>query len=106
GPQVLDLSNNDRPTIVEAIAMSGDLKLTAKRYDILVIREEGGRRHSYRLDIRDADIMNSPAYYLAQNDIIYVEPNTTAIQGYRRPWYLSLGMTVLGVGLTIYNLIN
>lgn len=106
GGSVLDFSGNDRPTVLDAIAMSGDLSMTAKRYDILVIREEAGRRHSYRLDIRDADIMNSPAYYLAQNDIIYVEPNTTAIQAYRRPWYLSLGMSLLGIGLTLFNLIN
>ncbi|NGM63407.1 hypothetical protein G5B30_15965 [Sphingobacterium sp. SGG-5] len=106
GSQVMDFSDNDRPTILDAIAMSGDLKITAKRNDILVIREEGGRRHSYRLDIRDADIMNSPAYYLAQNDVIYVEPNTTGIQGNRRPWYLSLGMTVVGAALTIYSLFN
>ncbi|NGF56516.1 polysaccharide export protein [Parapedobacter sp. SGR-10] len=106
GAQVIDLSDNDRPTILDAIAMSGDLKITARRNDILVIREEGAQRRSYRLDIRDAGILNSPAYYLTQNDIIYVEPNTTGIQGNRRPWYLSLGMTVIGAGLTIYNLFN
>ncbi len=104
--QIIDFSDSDRPTILDAIATAGDLQITAKRNDILVIREEDGKRASYRLDIRDAEIMNSPAYYLAQNDIIYVEPNTTAIQAYRRPWYLSLGMTILGVGLTIFSLFN
>src|SRR5690606_37267784 len=99
-------SDNDRPTILDAIASAGDLKITAKRDDILVTREEEGKRHSYRLDIRDADIMNSPAYYLAQNDIIYIEPNTTGIQGNRSTWYLSLGMTVVTVGLTIFNFFN
>ncbi len=104
--QIIDFSDSDRPTILDAIATAGDLQITAKRNDILVIREEDGKRASYRLDIRDANMMNSPAYYLAQNDIIYVEPNTTAIQAYRRPWYLSLGMTILGVGLTIFSLFN
>lgn len=105
-PQVIDFSEYDRPTVLDAIAMAGDLMMTAKRNDILVVREEGGMRQSYRLDIRDADIMNSPAYYLAQNDIIYIEPNMTGIQANRSTWYLSLGMTVLGLGLTIINLIN
>jgi len=104
GSQVIDFSEHDRPTILDAIATSGDLQMTAKRDDILVIREANGQRQSYRLDIRDAEIFNSPAYYLAQNDIIYVEPNTTGIQANRRPWYLSLGMTVIGAGLTIYSL--
>lgn len=102
--QVIDFSGHDRPTVLDAIATSGDLQMTAKRDDILVIREVNGQRQSYRLDIRDAEIFNSPAYYLAQNDIIYVEPNTTGIQANRRPWYLSLGMTVIGAGLTIYRL--
>jgi polysaccharide export outer membrane protein len=102
-PQVLDFSTTDRPTILEAIAQSGDLRMTAKRNDILLIREVGGKRVSYRVDIRDSEILNSPAYYLAQNDIIYVEPNTTGIQANRSTWYFTLGMTILTVGLTIFN---
>ncbi|MGJ1509317.1 polysaccharide biosynthesis/export family protein [Sphingobacterium siyangense] len=102
--QVIDFTMNDRPTILEAIAQSGDLKITARRNDILVIREEEGNRKSYRLDIRDSEIVNSPAYFLAQNDIIYVEPNTTGIQGNKSTWYLSLGMTLITVGLTVFNL--
>jgi polysaccharide export outer membrane protein len=102
--QLLEFTENDRPTILEAIAQSGDLKITAKRNDILLIREENGTRMSYRLDIRDSEILNSPAYYLAQNDIIYIEPNTTGIQANKSTWYLSLGMTLITVGLTIFNL--
>lgn len=101
--QVLDFSNTDRPTILEAIAQSGDLRITAKRNDILLIRENGGKRISYRVDIRDSEILNSPAYYLAQNDIIYIEPNTTGIQANRSTWYITLGMTLITVGLTIFN---
>lgn len=101
--QVLDFSMTDRPTILEAIAQSGDLKITARRNDILLIREENGTRISYRLDIRDSEILNSPAYYLAQNDIIYIEPNTTGIQANKSTWYISLGMTLITVGLTIFN---
>lgn len=71
-------------------------------------RDRGGEiifeKEAYRLDFRDADIFNSPASYLAQYEIIYVEPNNTGIQANRRPWCLSLGMTVIGAGLTIYSL--
>lgn len=105
-PRVLDFSATDRPTLLEAIAESGDIRINAKRNDILIIREENGKRVSYRVDIRDANILNSPAYYLAQNDIIYVEPNTSAIQANRSTWYISLGMTIISVGLTIFNIIN
>ncbi|WP_140937930.1 polysaccharide biosynthesis/export family protein [Sphingobacterium lumbrici] len=105
-PQVLDFSTTDRPTLLEAIAQAGDIRINAKRDDILVIREESGKRVSYRVDLRDADIFNSPAYYLAQNDIIYIEPNSSAIQANRSTWYITLGMTIITVGLTILNVFN
>lgn len=104
GAQVINYAEHDRPTVLEAIAASGDLNIMAKRSDILLIREVDGRRQSYRLDIRDANLLNSPAYYLAQNDIIYIEPNSTGIQGYRRAWYLTVGMTFVTAGLTLYTL--
>lgn len=67
---------NQRITIVEAIGVAGDLKITGKRDNILVIRHENGKKIIYRLDLTKMDIINSPAYYLKQNDIVYVEPST------------------------------
>lgn len=67
-------SNGDRVTILEAIAQAGDLASNANLGNIEVIREEGNVRQVYSLDIRNSDIFNSPAYYLAQNDIVYVAP--------------------------------
>lgn len=65
---------NDRVTILEAIARAGDLANNADLGQIAVIREEGNKRQVYTVDIRSTDIFNSPAYYLAQNDIIYARP--------------------------------
>ena len=41
---------------------------------IAVIREEDNTRRVYTIDIRNSDLFNSPAYYLAQNDIVYIRP--------------------------------
>lgn len=66
---------NEKISIVEAIARAGDLNLYGQRDKIFLIREnEHGQREYHQLNINDADIFNSPYFYLQQNDIIYVEP--------------------------------
>lgn len=65
----------EKMSVVEAIAQSGDLGLQGKRKNILLIREDAtGMKSAHRMDLTDANIINSPYYYLQQNDIIYVEP--------------------------------
>jgi hypothetical protein BACCOPRO_03208 len=66
--------DGDRVTLLEAIAQAGDLACNADLGKIAVIREEGSIRKVHTVDIRNSDIFNSPAYYLAQNDIVYVRP--------------------------------
>lgn len=68
--------NSDKVTVLEAIAMAKDLTIFGERDHVYVIREENGQRKSYQLDLRSADIFKSPAYYLKQNDVIYVQPNS------------------------------
>jgi polysaccharide export outer membrane protein len=66
---------NERITILEVIGLAGDLKITAIRKNILVVREENNQKKEIRIDLTSKDIFDSPAYYLKQNDVIYVEPN-------------------------------
>jgi polysaccharide export outer membrane protein len=68
--------NRDHLTILDALAIAGDMTIHGQRENVMVIREENGQRKAYRIDMTDArKTMSSPAYYLQQNDIIYVEPN-------------------------------
>lgn len=69
--------DDDRLNIIEAIAMAGDLNITGERDQVYVIRTEDGIRTTMRVDLRSKDLFNSPAYYIKQNDIIYVVPNST-----------------------------
>jgi polysaccharide export outer membrane protein len=64
----------DRITLLEAIAKAGDLSTNARVDRVSVIREEDGVRKVYTHDLRTKDVFKSPAYYLQQNDIVYVEP--------------------------------
>jgi polysaccharide export outer membrane protein len=73
--------SSERITLIEAISMAKDLTIYGKRDNILVIREVNGVKSYNRIDITKAEFIHSPFYYLAQNDVVYVEPNKTRING-------------------------
>jgi polysaccharide biosynthesis/export protein len=75
----LKLFNNHRVTLFDAIGASGDLTLYAKRYNILIVRDNQGLKTFNRVDITKADFVNSPFYYLDQNDLVYVEQRKAKI---------------------------
>lgn len=72
--------NKDHLTIVEAIAMAGDIAPDGMRQNVTVMREgENGRQTVYKVDLTDMKLLaQSPVYYMQQNDVIYVEPNDKA----------------------------
>ena len=65
----------DRITLLEAISMAGDLSIFGKRDKVYLTRQNNDSRITYQLDLRDTSIYSSPAFYLKQDDVIYVEPN-------------------------------
>lgn len=68
--------NKDHFTIVDALAYAGDMTITADRRNVLVTRQTDGANLVYQLDMTNMqDVLNSPAYYLQQNDLVYVAPN-------------------------------
>lgn len=64
---------NERVTLPEAISMAGDLTPFAKHDNILVIRDENGKKQFGRVNLNSRDIFNSPYYYLHSGDLVYVE---------------------------------
>lgn len=72
--------NGERITILEALGMAGDLKIKGRRDNIMVTRSFKGTKVHMKLDLTTKEAMNSPAYYLTQNDVVYVEPNKSAIK--------------------------
>lgn len=69
--------DRDRFTILDALSMAGDLTIQGRRDNIMVLREEYGAQKAYSININDAEqLYSSPAFYLQQNDIVYVEPNS------------------------------
>jgi polysaccharide export outer membrane protein len=67
--------NRDRFTVLDAIAEAGDLSIQGKRTNVTVLRMEDGHQIAHKIDLTNASAtLNSPVYYLQQNDIVYVEP--------------------------------
>ncbi len=65
----------DKVTILQALSLAGDLTIYGQRENVSVIRERDGERVFYQINLCDVDLFKSPAYYLQQNDVIYVEPS-------------------------------
>jgi len=86
---------DDKITILEAIGRAGDLTIYGKRDDILVIRHDPNDGITYhRVNLRSADLIYSPVFYLKQNDVVYVSPNNTAVARSRINENRSLGVSV------------
>ena len=67
---------NGKVTILEALALARDLTIYGQRDNVKVVRENSdGKREIAELNLNDASILNSPFYYLQQNDVVYVTPN-------------------------------
>ena len=65
----------ERVTLLEALSMAGDLTIHGRRDRVKVYREINGKKEFINNDLRSSSIINSPSFYLQQNDVVYVEPN-------------------------------
>ena len=66
---------DERISLTEALGLAGDLTIYGKRENVFLIREVDGQKRYAQFDLTSINVVNSPSYYLTQNDVIYVEPN-------------------------------
>ena len=66
----------ERINVLEAIALAGDMTAVGKRENVLIIRENNGKRKLLRVNLNDKKLLESPDYYLQQNDIVYIEADS------------------------------
>lgn len=106
--------NNDKVTILQAISLARDLTIFGLRENVCVIREREGERVIYEINLCDVSMFNSPAYYLQQNDVVYVQPSsvkarqsTTDDKSLRlTSIFVSGGSLLVSVAALIVNLIR
>lgn len=71
--------DSEKVNILQALGRAGDLNLTAQREDILLLREVDGVQTHVRIDLRSSDILQSPYFYMQQNDVLYIPPSATRV---------------------------
>lgn len=104
--------DRDRLTILDALSMAGDLTIYGNRYKVIVLRQEGDTQRVYGIDLTSGNhIYSSPAYYLQQNDVVYVEPNAvkarqSTVNGNNvrsTSFWISLASLLTSVAILIFN---
>ncbi len=97
---------NEKLDIFEAIAMAGDLTLYGRRDNVLLIREDqNGIKTTYRIDLRNKNLLDSPYFYLQQNDILYIQPNKPRSRGAALGVVETLTISLIGTLLSLTSLV-
>ena len=105
--------DRDKNTILDVLGMAGDLTINGNRTNVMVLRQDGNTQRVYGIDLTSgSDIYSSPAYYLQQNDVVYVEPNEmkarqSTVNGNTvrsTSFWISLTSLAMSVALFIMNL--
>jgi polysaccharide biosynthesis/export protein len=99
---------DEKISLPEVLSLAGDLTIYGRRNNVMVIREENGKREYARIDLTSRDIFSSPFYYVHKNDIVYVEPIKTRINATDRnvqlvPIITSIVAAVSTLGILIWN---
>jgi polysaccharide export outer membrane protein len=101
----------DQLTILDALALAGDLTIYGKRDNVKILRQQdNGDYEVHELDLRDARVLESPYYYLQQRDIVYVEPNEVMAQNSllgrtRQLWIRGIQITI-SLGSLLYRVLQ
>ena len=103
--------SREKITILEALAQAGDLTIYGVRDRVKLIREDAtGKKSMVTLNLNDANIVNSPYYYLQQNDVVYVEPNKVKAQnstvGQTTTLWFSATSILISLTSLLYNILK
>jgi len=91
---------SEKISLLEALALAGDLTIYARRDNVMVIREENGKRIIKRIDLNSTSLFTSPYYYLKPNDIVYAEPNKSKVASTgRATQWLPVVFSILSFGI-------
>lgn len=100
----------DQVTVLEALTMAGDMTIYGNRSNIQIIRKEGGENKFYIINLLNSDFISSPAYYLQQGDVVYVQPNRqrTAVAeiNQNRTFWISVSSILISTATLVCTIIN
>ena len=102
---------NGKVNILQALSLARDLTIHGERSNVKIIREDAnGVQNVYEVDLNDASLLNSPYYYLQQNDIVYVTPNkvksrNSDIGSSTSLWFSGTSVAISLISL-LFNILN
>ncbi|RZA01176.1 MAG: polysaccharide export protein [Sphingobacteriaceae bacterium] len=93
---------NEKINILQALALAGDLNITAKRENVILMREENGFKRTYPVDLTSKKVFDLPYFYLKNNDVLIVEPSSKKLdqvdtKGYRTATLALSAISVLSL---------
>lgn len=102
-PTVISVPN-ERISLLKALGLAGDITIYGKKDNVLLIRENDGKRKIKRVNLNSKNFLTSSYYYLQPNDVVYVEANKEKVAAASRnpqllPTILS-GLSVVAVVIT------
>ena len=99
-------SPSERLTITEALALAGDLNITGKRDDIILVREIDGKRMYVPIDLNSKKVFQSPYFYLKSNDLIFVQPSKLKLQnadtGYQKASLIISAISLVAITVSLF----
>ncbi len=90
---------NEKPTVVDALGLAGDITIYGKRNNVLLMRENNGQKEITRLNLDSSSVVSSPYFYLKPNDVLYVEPSESRVASTNA--FRTRDIAILGTGLSL-----
>jgi len=90
---------NEKPTIIDALGLAGDITIYGKRDNVMLIRDSAGAKEIARLNLDSSKVINSQYFYLKPNDVIYVEASPTKVQSTNS--YRNRDIAIIGAVLSL-----
>ncbi|AZI25171.1 hypothetical protein EA772_07345 [Pedobacter sp. G11] len=97
---------NEKVSILDALSLAGDLTIYGRRENVLIVRDNEGKKEFARLDLNSSNIFNSPFYYLRQNDVVYVEPNKRKVSASNSAQIQTIGVIASVISVIVLAISN
>jgi len=94
---------NERPTVLDALGLAGDITLYGKRNNVLLVRDADGKKEITRLNLDSSNVINSPYFYLKPNDVLYVEPSESRVASTNA--FRTRDIAVLSAGISLLTVV-
>jgi len=97
---------NEKVSIMDVLSLAGDLTIYGRRENVLIVRDNDGKKEYARLNLNSSDVFNSPFYYLKQNDVVYVEPNNRKVSASNSAQIQTIGVLASVLSVIVLAITN